>query len=52
MKDIRHTLPDDVAEQFERQKRKAEQEIGMTLRDNEFATRVLTQAIKMMEKAG
>lgn len=33
-------------EQFNAAKAKAERELGYTLRDNEFATRVLAQAVK------
>lgn len=48
-KDLRLVLKrkQDI-EAFNRAKAKAERELGMTLRDNEFAARVLVQAVKEM----
>jgi hypothetical protein len=47
-KDLRIRLPESSREAFTTAKAKAERELGMTLRDNEFAARVLVQAIKEM----
>ena len=48
-KDMRFVLKrkQDI-EQFEAAKLMAERELGYTLRDNEFAARVLVQAVKGM----
>lgn len=48
-KDLRLVLKrkQDI-EAFNTAKAKAERELGMTLRDNEFAARVLVQAVKEM----
>ena len=45
-KDLRVRLSGSAREDFNRAKLKAERELGMTLRDNEFAARVLTQAVR------
>lgn len=48
-KDLRLRLPESARSDFNTAKAKAERELGYTLRDNEFAVRVLVQSIK--EKA-
>jgi len=48
MKDLRIVLKGENPDLFNRAKAKAERELGMTLRDNEFAARVLVQAVKEM----
>lgn len=47
-KDLRIRLPESAGPDFHSAKAKAERELGYTLRDNEFATRVLVQAVKGM----
>lgn len=45
-KDLRLRLPVSADADFHAAKAKAERELGYTLRDNEFATRVLVQAVR------
>lgn len=45
-KDLRLRLPESARSDFAAAKTKAERELGYTLRDNEFAVRVLVQAVK------
>jgi hypothetical protein len=45
-KDLRIRLPVSADVAFSQAKAKAEKELGITLRDNEFATRVLVQGVK------
>ena len=45
-KDIRLTLNPSDQKAFNEAKKKAEIELGYTLRDNEFAVRVLAHAVK------
>lgn len=47
-KDLRLRLPETARSDFNTAKAKAERELGYTLRDNEFATRVLVQAVRGM----
>lgn len=47
-KDLRIRLSTTAQSDFNRAKAKAERELGMTMRDNEFAARVLVQAVKEM----
>lgn len=49
-KDLRIRLPKSMSATFEREKQRAERELGVALRDNEFAARVLVQALKEMER--
>lgn len=48
-KDLRLRLPVSADADFHAAKAKAERELGYTLRDNEFATRVLVQAVRQWE---
>ena len=45
-KDIRFALPASSASDFEAAKRRAEQEIGVAMSANEFARRVVVQAVR------
>ena len=47
-KDLRIRLPESARSDFEAAKAKAERELGIAMRDNEFAARVLVQAVKGM----
>ena len=47
-KDLRVVLPEGMTEAFNSAKRRTERELNVALRDNEFAARVLVQAIKEM----
>lgn len=48
-KDLRIRLPESSRQAFNTAKAKAERELGYALRDNEFATRVLVQAVRQWE---
>jgi hypothetical protein len=48
-KDLRIRLPVSADVAFSQAKAKAEKELGITMRDNEFATRVLVQGVRQWE---
>lgn len=50
-KDLRIRLPEHARQDFDASKLKAERELGMALRDNEYAARVLVHAIRQESKS-
>jgi hypothetical protein len=44
-KDLRIKLPVSATDNFKKAKLRAENELGITIRDNEFATRLLVQSL-------